>query len=66
MILEGSREGYTGRQKRKASHSEEGFEKVVVGGPGDESREWVKISKAGAGSKKKRGAPGRRVPAGVV
>jgi hypothetical protein len=54
---DGSKEGYTGRQKRKARHPEEGYMKGVLVGE-TEGRAWSEVNKTMSGGKKKSGLSG--------
>jgi hypothetical protein len=57
---QGSKAAYTGKQKRKAGHIEEGYRKRGVSKKTAEKRAWATVNKQDAGGKKKRGAAARR------
>jgi hypothetical protein len=48
----GSKEAYTGKQKRKAEHIEEGYEKHGVSHGEAERRAWATVNKQEGGGKK--------------
>jgi hypothetical protein len=48
----GDKSSYTGKQKRKAEHIEEGYEKRGVGKEEAESRAWATVNKESGGGKK--------------
>jgi len=48
----GSKAKYTSKQKRKASHIEEGYEKRGVSGKEAERRAWATVNKQEGGGKK--------------
>jgi len=48
----GSKSSYTNKQKRKASHIEEGYEKRGVGKKEAERRAWATVNKQSGGGKK--------------
>ena len=48
----GDKSSYTGKQKRKAGHIEEGYEKRGVSKKEAESRAWATINKEDKGGKK--------------
>jgi plasmid stabilization system protein ParE len=48
----GSKSSYTSKQKRKASHIEEGYEKKGVGKEEAERRAWATVNKSSGGGKK--------------
>jgi len=51
----GDKSAYTGKQKRKAEHIEEGYEKRGVGKGEAERRAWATVNKQeGGGAKKKK------------
>jgi hypothetical protein len=67
----GSKASYTNKQKRKAAHIEEGYEKRGVSKRTAEARAWATVNKQDRGGKKKRSATrkstrsgGRRKAAG--
>jgi hypothetical protein len=53
---QGDKSSYTGKQKRQASHIEEGYEKKGVSRQTAEARAWATVNKISAGGKKKRAA----------
>jgi plasmid stabilization system protein ParE len=55
----GSKSKYTSKQKRKAEHIEEGYEKRGVSKKESERRAWATVNKQEGGGKKK-GGSGRR------
>ena len=48
----GDKSSYTGKQKRKAEHIEEGYEKRGVSKKEDERRAWATVNKGDKGGKK--------------
>jgi plasmid stabilization system protein ParE len=48
----GSKEAYTDKQKRKAEHIEEGYEKRGVSSEEAERRAWATVNKQEGGGKK--------------
>jgi plasmid stabilization system protein ParE len=48
---QGSKEAYTGKQKRKAEHIEEGYEKKGVSKEEAERRAWATVNKQDGGGK---------------
>jgi len=48
----GSKSSYTSKQKRKAEHIEEGYEKRGVGKKESERRAWATVNKSDKGGKK--------------
>ena len=50
----GSKEAYTDKQKRKAEHIEEGYEKRGVGKGEAERRAWATVNKQEGGAAKKK------------
>lgn len=50
--MRGSKEAYTDKQKRKAEHIEEGYEKRGVGAHEAERRAWATVNKESGGGKK--------------
>jgi len=48
----GSKEAYTDKQKRKAEHIEEGYEKQGVSKEEAERRAWATVNKEDGGGKK--------------
>ncbi len=53
-MAQGSKEKYTDKQKRKAEHIEEGYEKRGVSKKEAESRAWATVNKEDKGGKKER------------
>lgn len=51
-MAQGSKEKYTSKQKRKAEHIEEGYEKRGVGKKTAEARAWATVNKQDKGGKK--------------
>jgi plasmid stabilization system protein ParE len=51
-MARGSKASYTGKQKRKAEHIEEGYEKRGVSKKEAESRAWATVNKESGGGKK--------------
>jgi hypothetical protein len=51
---QGDKSSYTSKQKRKAEHIEEGYEKRGVGKKEAERRAWATVNKQDGGAKKKR------------
>ena len=49
---QGDRSSYTGKQKRMASHIEEGYEKRGVKTKAAEKRAWATVNKVTGGGKK--------------
>ena len=56
---QGDKNKYTDKQKRKAEHIEEGYEKRGVPKEEAESRAWATVNKQGGGGKKP-GGSGRK------
>ena len=48
----GSKEAYTGKQKRKAEHIEEGYKERGVSDAEAERRAWATVNKQDGGGKK--------------
>jgi plasmid stabilization system protein ParE len=62
----GDKDAYTDKQKRKAEHIEEGYEKRGVSKKEAESRAWATVNKSDGGGKKSgsgRGKPTNKEPA---
>lgn len=53
---QGSKAAYTGKQKRKAAHIEDGYRKQGVSKKESEARAWATVNKQDGGGKKKRAA----------
>ena len=63
---QGDKSAYTNKQKRKAEHIEEGYEKRGVSSREAERRAWATVNKESGGGKKSgsgRGRRARRAPA---
>lgn len=56
----GDKEAYTGKQKRKAEHIEESYEKRSVSKDEAESRAWATVNKQDGGGKKSGSGRGKR------
>jgi hypothetical protein len=50
---QGDKSSYSGKQKRKAEHIEEGYEQRGVGKGEAERRAWATVNKQDGGAKKK-------------
>ncbi|MDB5174289.1 MAG: putative plasmid stabilization system protein [Phycisphaerales bacterium] len=59
----GSKEKYSSKQKRKAEHIEEGYEKRGVGTKEAERRAWATVNKQEGGGKKGGSGTGRKTAA---
>ena len=59
-MARGSKSKYTSKQKRKASHIEEGYEKRGVSGKEAARRAWASVNKQEGGGKKKGGSGRKR------
>jgi plasmid stabilization system protein ParE len=57
---QGDKSSYTDKQKRKAEHIEEGYEKRGVGKKEAESRAWATVNKESGGGKKSGSGRGHR------
>ena len=57
----GDKSAYTDKQKRKAEHIEEGYEKRGVGKKEAESRAWATVNKETGGGKKSGSGRGKAV-----
>ncbi len=55
----GDKSSYSGKQKRKASHIEEGYEKRGVSKKEAERRAWATVNKQSGGGKKSGSGRGR-------
>jgi plasmid stabilization system protein ParE len=60
-MAQGSKEKYTARQKRKAGHIEEGYEKRGVSTKEAERRAWATVNKEEGGGKKSGSGRGKKV-----
>ena len=56
----GDKSSYTGKQKRKAEHIEEGYKKRGVSEKTAERRAWATVNKQDGGGKKKRSSGGHK------
>ena len=56
----GDKSSYTGKQKRQASHIEQGYRKKGVSKKTAEARAWATVNKTTGGGKKKRASRKRR------
>jgi hypothetical protein len=52
-MARGSKASYTGKQKRKASHIEKGYERRGVSKKTAKARAWATVNKQDRGGKKK-------------
>jgi hypothetical protein len=59
-MAQGSKKKYTGKQKRKAEHIEEGYEKRGVGKKEAERRAWATVNKSDKGGKKSGSGRGKK------
>jgi hypothetical protein len=59
-VARGSKASYTGKQKRKASHIEEGYEKRGVSKKEAERRAWATVNKQEGGGKRKGSGRGKK------
>lgn len=59
-MAQGSKAKYTGKQKRKAEHIEEGYEKRGVSKKEAESRAWATVNKQDKGGKKSGSGRGKK------
>lgn len=57
---QGSKSKYTSKQKRKADHIEEGYEKRGVGKQEAERRAWATVNKSDKGGKKSGSGRGKK------
>jgi plasmid stabilization system protein ParE len=56
----GSKSSYTAKQKRKAEHIEEGYEKRGVGKNEAERRAWATVNRSDKGGKKSGSGRGKK------
>ena len=56
----GDKSSYTDKQKRKAEHIEEGYEKKGVSKKEAESRAWATVNKSSGGGKKSGAGRGKK------
>jgi hypothetical protein len=59
-MAQGSKSSYTGKQKRKAEHIEEGYEKRGVGKKEAKARAWATVNKTDKGGKKSGSGRGKK------
>jgi plasmid stabilization system protein ParE len=59
-MARGSKSKYTGKQKRKAEHIEEGYEKRGLGKKEAERRAWATVNKSDKGGKKSGSGRGKK------
>lgn len=59
-MARGSKSKYTGKQKRKAEHIEEGYEKRGVGRKEAARRAWATVNKSSKGGKKSGSGRGKK------
>jgi plasmid stabilization system protein ParE len=59
-MARGSKSKYTGKQKRKAEHIEEGYEKRGVSKTEAERRAWATVNKSDRGGKKSGSGRGKK------
>ena len=59
-MARGSKKSYSSKQKRKASHIEEGYEKRGVGKEEAERRAWATVNKSSGGGKKSVSGRGKK------
>ncbi|MEY2439476.1 MAG: hypothetical protein QOI34_861 [Verrucomicrobiota bacterium] len=59
-MARGSKKSYTSKQKRKAEHIEEGYEKRGVSKKQAEKRAWATVNKSDKGGKKSGSGRGKK------
>ena len=59
-MARGSKSKYTGKQKRKAEHIEEGYEKRGTSKKEAERRAWASVNKESGGGKKSGSGRGKK------
>ena len=59
-MAQGDKSSYTGKQKRKAEHIEEGYEKRGVSKKEAEKRAWATVNKEDKGGKKSGSGRGKK------
>jgi plasmid stabilization system protein ParE len=59
-MARGSKSSYTGKQKRKAEHIEESYEKRGVSKKEAEKRAWATVNKSDKGGKKSSSGRGKK------
>jgi hypothetical protein len=60
VMPRGDKSSYTSKQKRKAEHIEEGYEKRGVGGREAARRAWATVNKESGGGKKSGSGRGKK------
>ena len=60
FMARGSKKKYTGKQKRKAEHIEEGYEKRGLSKKEAERRAWATVNKSDKGGKKSGSGRGKK------
>jgi hypothetical protein len=60
-MARGSKRKYTAKQKRKAEHIEEGYEKRGVSAKTAKARAWATVNKSDKGGKKSGSGRGKKV-----
>jgi plasmid stabilization system protein ParE len=60
IMPQGDKSSYTGKQKRKAEHIEEGYEKRGVAKKEAERRAWATVNKSDKGGKKSGSGRGKK------
>jgi hypothetical protein len=60
FMARGSKSKYTGKQKRKAEHIEEGYEKRGIGRKEAARRAWATVNKSSGGGKKSGSGRGKK------
>jgi plasmid stabilization system protein ParE len=60
FMARGSKSKYTGKQKRKAEHIEEGYEKRGVSKKTAKKRAWATVNKSDKGGKKSGSGRGKK------
>jgi plasmid stabilization system protein ParE len=60
IMARGSKKSYTSKQKRKAGHIEEGYEKRGVSKKEAEKRAWATVNKSDKGGKKSGSGRGKK------
>jgi plasmid stabilization system protein ParE len=60
IMAKGSKSKYTGKQKRKAEHIEEGYEKRGVSKKTAKKRAWATVNKSDKGGKKSGSGRGKK------
>jgi plasmid stabilization system protein ParE len=60
LMAQGSKKKYTSKQKRKAEHIEEGYEKRGVSKKTAKARAWATVNKSDKGGKKSGSGRGKK------